>query len=210
MRKLRAVRLACLGRVLLVLVAAASATSASGPAHAVAGRGDTGIGLPPAGAVVTLAETVHATVVYQGSGHPVTLTGAAEVSVGDPAIRDGRLALPLTVTDEVLLGHSQDLGYLRVEATKPETAYLTERTWHHPFPATGELATSIRLTADAFPGVTLVTRHPVVMENPGLSAFPPANAVYRATAPVELVQLVNANRPGRMLVVLEDWQAIVN
>lgn len=75
------------------------------------------------------------------------------------------------------------------------------------FPAKQTMNFNIEVRCSKFPGVTLINCKPIPMENPSLTAFPPAGAGY---APRGEVELCDKNDPsGKPLVVIKEFRATV-
>ncbi len=76
------------------------------------------------------------------------------------------------------------------------------------FPMQQTMNFNIRVEAEAFPGVALVNRGTIQMQNPAVPSFPPAAAPYQ---PPTATELVDATKPdGPALCLIKEFQATVS
>lgn len=169
-------------------------------AHAAA-RPDSGGGtLPASGTTVALSEDGDMVLECNGVLHRFEVLGTGQVRVGDKVAGDQPTATVRTVAEQ-LTGYDAELGTVTVSEKTPADGDFVAPAVGREFPAAESLAQDLTVSMQHSPcgggqPATFESKAAFPLLNTDLTAFPPQNAVYLMTNPVELTDVANPSGPS--------------
>lgn len=110
--------------------------------------------------------------------------------------KSGRTVVPIHIRSLSGKGFVEGVGETRfwLDATRPETGAIWERTPGTGFPAIQEMRFHFFYTVEAFPGKVFRSLNPAIMRSDNVLAFPPPPETrYRLVEPVDLEDI---SEPG--------------
>jgi hypothetical protein len=151
--------------------------------------------LPVPGTTSTVSEDGDLVMECDGVLHRIEVHGTGRLRVGDrltgSGVPSGQPTFAVSTEAEELTGHEAELGTVTVSVKKPVVGQFTAATAARPFPAAESLGQDLTVTMDhspcraGQPGV-YASKAAFPLLNTDLTDFPPRNAVYQLTGPVEL------------------------
>ena len=184
--------LAVTGSLLLLswsgLAAHASTQSASGNS------------LPASGTSVSLTEDGDMVLECNGDLHRFEVLGTGQVRVGD-RVAGPQPAVAVQTVAEQLTGFDAVLGTVTVSEKAPASGSFVAPAVGREFPAAESLAQDLTLSVQHSPcgggqPATFTTKAAFPLLNTNMTAFPPQNAVFLMTDPVELPDVANPSGPS--------------
>ena len=171
-------------------------------AHAAAHAG-TGNSLPASGSAVALSEDGDRVLECNGVVRRVEVLGSGQVRVGDP-VPGVQPTVVVHTEAEQLTGYDADLGTVTVSEKAPADGSFVAPAAGREFPAAQALAQNLTVSMQHSPcgggqPATFTNKAPFPLLNTNMTAFPPRNAVFLMTTPMELTDVANASGPSVML-----------
>jgi hypothetical protein len=166
-------------------------------AHAADRGGDA---LPRPGTTFSVSEDGDMVMECDGVLHRFEVRGAGELRVGD-RIAGATPTAVVSTEGERLVGYDADLGMVTVSAKAPARGEIVAPAEGRPYPAAETFAQDLTVTMEHSPcrggraGV-YASKGAFSLLNTDLTAFPPRNAVYLLTDPVELVDVADPSAPA--------------
>lgn len=173
----------------------------SAVAHADAAAG--GSTLPKPGTVFSLIEDGDMVMECNGIVHRFDLHGTGQLLVGDRIAGDMPTTV-MTTEAEQLTGYDADLGTVTVSERGPAAGEFVAPGAGWDFPAAESFAQDLTVAMDHSPcdngqPAVYASKSAFPLLNTDLTSFPPKNAVYLLTDPVELVDVTNPAGPSFVL-----------
>ncbi|NUR60643.1 MAG: hypothetical protein HOV87_18570 [Catenulispora sp.] len=166
-----------------------------GVAHATDGPSAAGGTLPVPGTSFAVSENGDLVMECDGVVHRIEVHGAGRLQVGDQLtgkqVPIGQPTFAVSTDAEELTGHEAELGTVTVSAKEPVVGEFTAASAARPYPAAQSLGQDVTVTMEHSPcragqrGV-YASKAAFPLLNTDLTDFPPRNAVYQLTTPVEL------------------------
>jgi hypothetical protein len=172
-------------------------------AHASAAQPAGGGTLPAPGTSVALTEDGDMVLECNGVLHRFEVLGTGQVRVGDRVAGYQPTALVRTEAEQ-LTGYDAELGTVTVSEKAPAAGDFVAPAAGREFPAAESLAQDLTVSMQHSPcgggqPATFASKAAFPLLNTDLTSFPPQNAVYLMTDPVELVDVANPSGPSVML-----------
>lgn len=159
--------------------------------------------LPASGTSVALSEDGDMVVECNGILHRFEVLGTGQVRVGERVAGD-QPTVAVRTESEQLTGYEADLGTVTVSEKAPAAGSFVAPAVGREYPATESLAQDLTMSMQHSPcgggqPATFATKAAFPLLNTDLTSFPPHNAVYLMTDPVELTDDANPSGPSLML-----------
>lgn len=166
-----------------------------GVAHAADGPSAGPEALPVPGTVSAVGEEGDLVMECDGVVHRIEVHGAGRLRVGDQLtgsrVPAGQPTFAVSTDAEELTGHEAELGMVTVSAKEPVVGEFTAASAARPYPAAESLGQDVTVTMEHSPcragqPAVYASKAAFPLLNTDLREFPPRNAVYQLTGPVEL------------------------
>lgn len=185
--------LAVTGSVFLFSWSGLSAHAAAQPAG--------GNALPATGTTVSLTEDGDMVLECNGVLHRFEVLGTGQVHVGDRVAGAVQPTVTMRTDAEQLTGYDAVLGTVTVSEKTPADGSFVAPAPGREFPAAQSLAQDLTVSMQHSPcgdgqPATFTTKAAFPLLNTNMTAFPPQNAVYLMTDPVELTDVANPSGPS--------------
>ncbi|GAA2027835.1 hypothetical protein GCM10009839_28510 [Catenulispora yoronensis] len=183
---------------------AARADAVGGPGGPGGSSGPGGPGpgavVPASGTTVPVVEDGDMVMECDGVLHRFEVRGTALLRVGD-RVAGPSPTVAVSTEAERLTGYDRDLGTVTVSAKGPAVGELAAPTATKAYPAAESLAQDVTVSMEHSPcrdgqPATYASKTTFPLLNTDLTAFPPRNAVYLLTDPVELVDVSKPSAPS--------------
>ncbi|NUR26173.1 MAG: hypothetical protein HOV83_10050 [Catenulispora sp.] len=159
--------------------------------------------LPASGTTFSVAMEGDMVMECDGVLHRFEVRGAGRMRVGDrvPGVTP---TATVRTEDERLIGYDPDLGVVTVSEKQPVLGQIVAPAEGRPYPAAEAVGQDLTVTMDHSPcrggrPATYSSKAVFPLLNTDLTAFPPRNAVFLLTDPVELADVADASAPPFML-----------
>jgi hypothetical protein len=159
--------------------------------------------LPASGTAFSVSVEGDMVMECDGVLHRFEVRGVGRMRVGDrvPGVTP---TATVRTEDERLIGHDPDLGVVTVSEKEPVFGQIVAPAEGRPYPAAEAIGQDLAVTMDHSPckggrPARYSSKAVFPLLNTDLTAFPPKNAVYLLTDPVELVDVEDASAPPFML-----------
>lgn len=184
--------LAVTGSVFLFSANGFSAHAAAEPAG--------GKSLPASGTAVALTEDGDMVLECDGVVHRFEVLGTGQLHVGD-RVAGVQPTVAVETDAEQLTGYDADLGTVTVSEKTPAVGDFVAPAAGREFPAAESLAQDLTVSMQHSPcgdgqPATFTNKTAFPLLNTNLTSFPPRNAVYLMTDPVELTDVANPSGPS--------------
>lgn len=171
-------------------------------AHA-ATQAPSGNSLPATGTAVSLTEDGDMVLECNGVLHRFEVLGTGQVRVGARVTGD-QPTVAVRTEAEQLTGYDTDLGTVTVSEKTPADGDFVAPAVGREFPAAESLAQDLTISMQHSPcgggePATFTNKAAFPLLNTNMTAFPPRNAVFLMTDPVELTDIANPSGPSIML-----------
>lgn len=159
-----------------------------------------GNSLPASGTAVSLTEDGDMVMECDGVLHRFEVLGTGQVRVGERV--DGvQPTVAVQTVAEQLTGYDAVLGTVTVSEKAPATGSFVAPAVGREFPAAESLAQDLTMSVQHSPcgggqPATFATKAAFPLFNTNVTAFPPQNAVFLMTDPVELTDVANPSGPS--------------
>lgn len=156
--------------------------------------------LPVSGTSVALAEDGDMVLECNGVVRRVEVLGTGQVRVGERVAGDQPTVVVRTESEQ-LTGYDAELGTVTVSEKAPAAGSFVAPGVGREYPAAESLGQDLTVSMQRSPcgggqPATFATKAAFPLLNTNLTAFPPQNAVYLMTDPVELTDIANPTGPS--------------
>ncbi|GAA1959052.1 hypothetical protein [Catenulispora subtropica] len=164
------------------------------------GVGTVGAALPASGTAFSVVEDGDMVMECDGVVHRFEVRGAGRLRVGNRIA--GATPTAVVSTDaEQLTGYDADLGTVTVTEKAPVLGEIVAPAEGRPYPAAESFAQDLTVAMEHSPcrggrPAAYASKTAFPLLNTDLTAFPPRNAVYLLTDPVELVDVTDPSAPS--------------
>ncbi|ACU68973.1 hypothetical protein Caci_0018 [Catenulispora acidiphila DSM 44928] len=177
--------------------------SSNGFAAHAATQAPSGNSLPATGTAVSLTEDGDMVLECNGVLHRFEVLGTGQVRVGARVAGD-QPTVAVRTEAEQLTGYDADLGTVTVSEKTPADGDFVAPAVGREFPAAESLAQDLTISMQHSPcgggePATFTNKAAFPLLNTNMTAFPPRNAVFLMTDPVELTDIANPSGPSIML-----------
>ena len=156
--------------------------------------------MPASGTAVALTEDGDMVLECDGVVHRFEVLGTGQLRVGD-RVAGVQPTVAVETEAEQLTGYDADLGTVTVSEKTPAVGDFVAPAAGREFPAAESLAQDLTVSMQHSPcgdgqPATFTNKAAFPLLNTNLTSFPPRNAVYLMTDPVELTDIANPSGPS--------------
>lgn len=169
-------------------------------AQAATAHPESGKELPATGTAVALSEDGDMVLECNGVVRRFEVLGTGQLRVGDRVAGDQPTVVVRTQAEQ-LTGYDAELGTVTVSEKGPADGVFVAPAVGREFPAAQSMAQDLTVSMQHSPcgggqPVTFATKRSFPLLNTNMTAFPPKNAVYLMTDPVELPDVASSSAPS--------------